>query len=77
MLDFSAESCIIMIEVHKSSQLKCSFALAKVFFGRRGHIRKDNLTDEVALVSQSRVWLVPYPFFTDDAKETSYIERIS
>ena len=63
MLDFSAESCIIWIEEHESSQLKCSFALAKVFFGRRGRIRKDNLTDEVTLVSQSRVWLAPYPYF--------------
>lgn len=26
-------------------------------------MRKDNLTDEVSLGSQSRVWLAPYPFF--------------
>ena len=31
-------------------------------------MRKDNLTDKVTLVSQSRVWLAPYPYFllTDD-----------
>ena len=60
------------------SPQKCSFALAKVFFGRRDRIRKDNLTDEVTLVSQSRVWLAPYPYFLPiNTKETKLFERVS
>lgn len=38
------------------------FALIQVLFGRQGHL-KNNLTDKVTLVTQSRVRLVSYLFY--------------
>lgn len=39
-------------------------------------MRKDNLTDEVTLVNQSRVWLAPYPYFLlTDAKENVQLKE--
>lgn len=52
-----------------------SYTLAKVFFGRQGHIRKDNLTDEVTLVIQSRVRLAPYPFLPNKPKEKPLLKE--
>ena len=53
---------IVGIEAYEVSKHILSH-LKKVFFGRRGRLRKDNLTDEVTLGNQSRVWLAPYPIF--------------
>ena len=35
------------------------------------------MTDEVTLLSQSRVWLAPYPYFLSINKGEHFIERIS
>lgn len=60
-VDFFEELCIIEKEANSVSA-KLFFRTCKVFFGRRGRIWKDNLTDEVSLGSQSRAWLAPCPF---------------
>ena len=53
-----------------------SHLFLQVFFGWRSHHWKDNLTDEVSLVRQSRVWLAPYPFLYIKLRRQT-IERMS
>lgn len=73
-VDFFEELCIIEKEANSVSA-KLFFRTCKVFFGRRGRIWKDNLTDEVSLGSQSRAWLVPCLFVSKWGTATARISE--
>lgn len=55
--------------VYNITEQKNFRTFKKCFWPTRPYERKNNLTDEVALVHQSRVWLVPYPFYFTDKEE--------
>ena len=68
---------VLVIHMSYNSIEQRPFVLFKsVFLADEAAKRKDNLTDEVALARQSRVWLAPYPFFLRTKTESVRYDRV-